>query len=197
MRIIATLILCFLPTYFMYGQPQKELDEHLNTYVKVLGLTGEQKNQFQILFQEQATADRRIQERNHNNPQKLMLEMQNGIEAFEQKIKAILTEKQWDKYRQMNDKWPIDRRFQELKNELDLDDKQIELLKPVLDKTRDIIFSLGQKGLSHQDYLKAVKVIMDRQARKIEDILTPEQQKKFADMRKSDQRRLPPPLKQR
>jgi predicted RNase H-like nuclease (RuvC/YqgF family) len=126
-----------------------------------------------------------------------MLEMQNGIEAFEQKIKAILTEKQWDKYRQMNDKWPIDRRFQELKNELDLDDKQIELLKPVLDKTRDIIFSLGQKGLSHQDYLKAVKVIMDRQARKIEDILTPEQQKKFADMRKSDQRRLPPPLKQR
>jgi hypothetical protein len=52
MRIIATLILCFLPTYFMYGQPQKELDEHLNTYVKVLGLTGEQKNQFQILFQE-------------------------------------------------------------------------------------------------------------------------------------------------
>ena len=111
-------------------------------------------------------------------------------ESTSTRIVAILTPDQKIRFQEMHNSRP-NRQLLELKNKLSLTNEQVESVETIILSSRGEMEALQRSGdKNSRKHHKAMKRIMDDQAKKIEKILTPEQKQSFKVLRREKEKEM-------
>jgi Spy/CpxP family protein refolding chaperone len=167
----------------------RELSEKLN-------LTDEQKTAIKPILVGQAEDIKAVRQDNALSPEQKQTKIQEIREKGREKINAILTPEQQKKFAEMKGEMPgkmrdeAHNRLAMMAEQLNLTEEQKTAIKPILAaEANDIKALMQDKALSKEDRQTKIKTIRENTNKEINKILTPEQQAKWAELKKERQNR--------
>jgi Spy/CpxP family protein refolding chaperone len=161
-----------------------------------LNLTEEQKAAIKPIMAAETNELKAVHQDGSLSNEQKAAKIQEIRKNSREKINAILTPEQQKKFAEMNAgpgqgmRGDPQRRFEMLAEQLSLTDEQKTAIKPILAAEANDIRAVGQdSSLSVEQKQSKIVEIRDASNKKINAVLTPEQQAKFAELKK--QRVLP------
>ena len=189
-KTIYLLVAFWMCSSILYSQPNNQLEIKIADYKTKLNLTEKQCEQLRAILINAQKEARKERELNKDNPDALLASAKARKERTDTQIKNILTNKQWEKYKNMEKHDLTDRQLLELKERLLLTEEQAKQIEPIMANAREKISELNQKNHNPRKQMQEMKKIMDKQAKEIEKYLTKEQKKKFKNLQKEHQEKM-------
>jgi Spy/CpxP family protein refolding chaperone len=157
---------------------------------KKLNLTEEQQAKIKPILENELQQTKSLREDKATPPQQRREKMQTIRTSTNDEINKVLTPEQQKKFAEMNPPSRLehrsraDNRINELGEKLDLTADQKAKLQPILDtEAKEIQAARDDKALSPEQRMTKIAEIRKTTQESINGILTPEQQKKFAEMK--------------
>lgn len=163
-KTIYLLVLFLMCSSILYSQSNSQLEVKIADYKTRLNLTEKQCEQLRVILLNDEKEAQREREQNKDNPDALIAAAKVRKKFMDQQIQNILTEEQWEKYKNLQKQDLSDRQLLELRERLFLTDEQAEKIAPILAKTREKLFVLSQKNYDPRKQMQEMRPIMEKQA---------------------------------
>lgn len=187
--LLAVSVVCRAP-FCMAGDLSPQAEERIQMMRKGLELTDDQVIQVREIVAaaeaERGSAKIKDEQFQHD----AMRTERKKRESTSTRILAILTPDQKIRFQEMHNSRP-NRQLLELKNKLSLTDEQVESVETIILSSRGEMEALQRSGdKDSRKQHKAMKRIMDDQAKEIAKILTPEQKQAFKILRREKEQEM-------
>jgi Spy/CpxP family protein refolding chaperone len=170
--------------------PADDTEHRIQMMADGLSLTPEQVTKLRTILGDVDKQAPGIDPRNAQYRHDAMRMEKKKHESTSTKILAILTPEQRLKFQEMRNAQP-NRQLLELKHKLSLTDEQMRKVQAITQTSRGQMEALRQTGdRDPKKHHKAMKNIMETQAKEIEKILSPEQKKAFAALRREKEKQM-------
>ncbi|WP_289022179.1 hypothetical protein [Desulfobacter postgatei] len=167
----------------------REIEHRIQLLSNGVDLTPEQADEIRDILVE--VQNRVAEEQNEMNSSDPNWAKEQIDKEVDNKILAVLTPEQQDKFKKFSMQNPYKNNLIELKQRLYLDEEQTKSIEFIMASKASEIEALktSSEGKDPRQYHHAMKKIMDAQAEQIEKLLTKEQTKEFRALRREHEKK--------
>ncbi len=183
-RMTGLSLLWFVLTTLLLSQPPKLIDHEVTRLKQELQLDSLQSGQVAQILQHSAEQAERIREVNRGNPQAMQNAMQAQQELTDRQIENILLPEQQQRFEAYRRTRISDPRAHELQTRLGLTGEQALLVEKILQQSREQMQNVRSRSLDRREKMSAMRQIMQRQDKQIEQLLSDEQKRLYDEIKK-------------
>jgi len=189
-KAILFILIIFIPENAIQDKPT--VDKRLGHLQQELTLTEAQTEQIRLILQNEESELNKVRELNKDDRRAVNQARKSQKKQTDQQIMNVLAGDQKKTFSAMKERRADDPRLRELKEKLQLSEEQVEQIAPIMSNTREEMETLrSESGGDRREMRDKMRGIRDRQNKQIEEFLTEDQKKIFAEMKNERKKRGP------